>query len=230
MDSMDDFLKAQPPTALRPLLGQTVLAVEDSRYACEAIRLVCLRSGARIRRADCLSSARRHLRVYQPSVVLVDLGLPDGSGAELIEELAGVTPRVSVILAMSGDDALEDNALSAGADGFLAKPISSIGAFQSAVLAHVPKERHPTGPRAIAEDAIEPDSIAFHDDIAHAQEALLAGEVSYAAQFIESLALCVGDHALTGRAQKLARAPESKDEQGKMAAMLEHRLGTREAV
>ena len=86
------------------------------------------------------------------------------------------------------------------------------------------------GVEIIAEDAIEPDSIAFHDDIAHAQEALLAGEVSYAAQFIESLALCVGDHALTGRAQKLARAPESKDEQGKMAAMLEHRLGTREAV
>ena len=120
--------------------------------------------------------------------------------------------------------------MAAGADGFVAKPISSIHAFQAAVLAHVPKDRHPPGPRAIAEDTIEPDSIAFHDDIAHAQEALLAGEAAYAAQFVESLARCVNDHALSKQAEMLAWSPKSQDEQGKMASMLAHRLGTREAV
>jgi len=55
------------PTATRPLLGLTILVVEDSRFACDAMRLLCLRSGARIRRADCLRSARRHLQVYRPS-------------------------------------------------------------------------------------------------------------------------------------------------------------------
>ena len=73
MTDLDSLARPRVPNAQRPMMGSTVLAVEDSRYASEALRLMCLRSGARIRRADCLSSARRHLQVYRPSVVIVDL-------------------------------------------------------------------------------------------------------------------------------------------------------------
>jgi hypothetical protein len=62
MDTIDPFSPNLPaPTVNRSLLGLTVLVIEDSNFACEAMRLLCLRSGARIRRADSLRSARQHL-------------------------------------------------------------------------------------------------------------------------------------------------------------------------
>ncbi len=143
MDDFDDIMLARTPTAARPLLGLTVLVVEDSRFASEAMRLLCLRSGARIRRADCLTSARKHLRVYRPSVVVVDLGLPDGSGTDLIAELHNATPRIDVLLGISGDPLREGEAMAAGADGFLPKPIETLGVFQQAILSLLPETAQP---------------------------------------------------------------------------------------
>ena len=87
-----------------PLRGVTVLAVEDSRFASDALRLMCRRLGARLRRAESLQAAASHLRLYRPDVVIVDLGLPDGRGEALIAEVVARKPRV-VVLGMSGDAA-----------------------------------------------------------------------------------------------------------------------------
>jgi DNA-binding response OmpR family regulator len=198
------------PTATRPLLGLTILVVEDSRFACDALRLLCLRSGARIRRADCLRSARRHLQVYRPSVVIIDLGLPDGSGAELIYELSQVEPRISAILATSGDDMNEAIALAAGADGFLAKPLASLSVFQSAVLSAVPEEMRPAGLREITDERVEPDLMAYRDDMAHAAEMLTTDvdnkTLDYVAQFVQGVAKSAEDDQLSKAARTLARA------------------------
>ena len=70
------------------LFAVTILLVEDSRSASEAIRLFAAESGARVRRADSLHAASRHLAIYRPNVVMVDLGLPDGDGMALIRHLA----------------------------------------------------------------------------------------------------------------------------------------------
>ena len=92
------------PTAEHPLAGLTVLVVEDSRYACEAMRLLCQHSGARLRRADSLAAAARHLRVYRPDVLIVDLGLPDGPGEALIARDGDRLLRLKGILDVEGYD------------------------------------------------------------------------------------------------------------------------------
>ncbi|QFT98832.1 KDP operon transcriptional regulatory protein KdpE [Roseovarius sp. THAF8] len=210
MDDTDSLTLTKTPTAQRPLLGLTILVVEDSRYACEAMRLMCLRSGARIRRADCLRSARRHLSVYRPSVVIVDLGLPDGSGLDLIAELSSAIPRVSGLLALSGNTALHQAAINAGADGFLGKPLDSLGAFQQAVLGALPDSFGPTGPREIPQVTIAPDPMAYRDDMTRVADLLEerrdGSMLDYVAQFLDGVARCADDTALAEAASDLAAA------------------------
>ena len=200
MDTIDTLALMRAPTALRPLLGQTVLVVEDSRFASEAVRMMCLRSGARIRRADSLETAHRHLAIYLPTVLLVDVGLPDGSGIDLIKSLADASPRIDVIIGTSGDAALKGAAMAAGADGFLEKPVESLLAFQTMVLAHVPVDRQPPAPRIVKDEVISPDLIAYQDDLSHVAQVLGrdsdSNTLDYVTQFLGGVAHSAHDHDL----------------------------------
>ena len=216
MTDLEERISIRKPTTDRPLLGLTILVVEDSRYACEMLRLMCLRSGARIRRADCLASAQRHLKVYRPSVVIIDMGLPDGSGRDLIARLAQASPRIGVILAISGDDGAREAALAAGVDGFLEKPLDTLARFQEAVLAHLPQGARPKGPRALPSERIIADRTALRDDIAHVADLLEARQdrrtLDYVAQFLGGVARAARDRPLAAAAAELAgcRSAESR--------------------
>ena len=62
MENDLDSLNLMPkPTANRPLLGLTILIVEDSRYKRETMRFVALRNGASLRCADNIQSDKRHI-------------------------------------------------------------------------------------------------------------------------------------------------------------------------
>lgn len=239
MDTTDPFKPNYPaPTALRPLLGLTVLVIEDSRYACEAMRLLCLRSGARIRRADTLRSARRHLQVYRPSVAIIDLGLPDGSGAELIRELNQSGARPEVILGTSGDDNSEATAMQAGADGFLPKPVTSLAAFQERIVSNLPTERRPRGPRVVVEDLVQPDPIAYRDDMAHVADVLDnaddAKTLDYIAQFLGGVARSADDSALVIASEALAarraKGGSASSELAAVAGLVQQRLAEKIAI
>jgi two-component system OmpR family response regulator len=238
MDSLDDFMQTRPPTSARPLLGLTVLVVEDSRFASEAMRLLCLRSGARIRRADSLFHAQRHLKIYRPSVVIIDIGLPDGSGVDLIRDLTHGNSRVEVVLGTSGDPDGELKAIKAGADGFMAKPLSSIGYFQSKILEHLPADRQPKGVRVLSDDFVVPDEVALRDDLAAAAVALEDTTdhhtLRYLTQFLGGVARSVDDTSLSREMDKLAQLQVNghavQSQVAHIAAMVQDRIARTAAI
>ena len=190
-ETLEDLIMLRPPTAERPLLGSIVLVVEDSRHTCEVLRLICQRSGARIRRAEGLTSAHRHLRAYRPRIAVIDLGLPDGSGLDLIDELARAEPRIDALIAMSGDDTLHSAAMEAGADIFLPKPLASVSQFQNIALGLMPEALRPPSVVTPLHDTVEPDPIALRDDLSLAADLLRQGPdgqtLDYLGAFLASL-------------------------------------------
>ena len=227
---IDPFARMRP-TSGQPLLGLSILLVEDSHVAGEAIRVMCLRSGARLRRASSLAAAERHLRAWAPRVVIVDIGLPDGSGTGLIRRLNGANPRVEALIGLSGDPEAEAAARAAGADGFLSKPLSSLAALQEGILACLPPEARPRGLRALDPAQVPMDEAALLSDLARAA-ALLdtpfdALTEEYIARFLAGVAATVGDRELGGAADNL-RTP-TPDARARLSGMLGERLSMRRA-
>jgi DNA-binding NarL/FixJ family response regulator len=63
--------------------------------------------------------------VLAPDIVLVDLGLPDMSGIEVIRKLKMLCPACNVLVVTTfGDEKTVTSALEAGADGYLLKGIA----------------------------------------------------------------------------------------------------------
>ena len=201
-----------------PLRGLTVLLVEDSRFTCDALRLIFHRSGARLRRAENLADARAHLGRYRPDLVIVDLGLPDGRGEDLIAEVAA---QGLAVVALSGDPDGRATAIEAGAVVFLDKPIASVASFLRLVRQLVAG----VGAEQAKDEVTLPaaDPMALRDDLLRAA-ALVAAEdadPAYAAGFVRSLARTVGDPALEAAALMAAGA------EGRMALadLLQTRIG-----
>ena len=69
-----------------------------------------------------VASGMRALDRYRPKLMLVDLGLPDGEGTQLIALAAKLEPRPEVLVISSlGDESHVVRALEAGASGYLLK-------------------------------------------------------------------------------------------------------------
>lgn len=202
----------RPPPAAAGMPPRTILLVEDSRHAAEAVRLLARRLGLRLRRAETIAAARLHLQLYRPDVALVDLGLPDGSGLELVAGLARGGPRRARVVALSADPAAGPQALAAGADAFVEKPIrlpQDLADLLGPALAGDAGSAR-LGPAAALGRMPAPDPLALRDDLAQAERALAEDRRDYALGFLRGLARCVGDPGLAASAEE-ARATGRTD-------------------
>lgn len=201
-----------------PLHGLALLVVDDSRFTCDVLRLILQRAGARLRRAESLEIARLHLAFHRPDLAIVDLGLPDGRGQDLIAELS----REGLpVLGLSGDPDGREIALDAGAAGFLGKPIGSV----AALVRLIRQLATGAGPLERGQDTAPPpaDPMALRDDLVRAIGLITgSGDPGYAQSFLRSLARAAGDTALETAAQDIRTAFD----RAKLARMIEDRVAS----
>ncbi|HET7684954.1 MAG TPA: response regulator [Candidatus Limnocylindria bacterium] len=107
--------------------GAWVLAVEDDARNAALLRAALVPAGYRLTVVPSLAEARSRLTDELPDLVLLDIGLPDGSGLELARELRASASTANIPIIVSSARVLAADraaAHEAGCDAFLAKPIS----------------------------------------------------------------------------------------------------------
>lgn len=107
------------------MIGEfTVLVVDDDAAIRMLLRAALNRATYRVVEADSGRAALNSVHIDKPDVVLLDLGLPDRDGLELIPLIRTGGPMVIVVSARDATDQ-KVAALDLGADDYVSKPFDS---------------------------------------------------------------------------------------------------------
>ncbi|MGB7655358.1 MAG: response regulator transcription factor [Novosphingobium sp.] len=102
----------------------TILVVDDEPAIRRLLHSSLSRANYRIVEAGTAREAMASIQIDKPEVVLLDLGLPDRDGLELIPIIKGAGPAVIVVSARDATDQ-KVAALDLGADDYVSKPFDS---------------------------------------------------------------------------------------------------------
>ncbi|SDM32401.1 response regulator [Allokutzneria albata] len=100
----------------------TVLIVDDEPQIVRALRINLTARGYDVLTAGDGTTALQEAAIGKPDLVVLDLGLPDMDGTEVITGLRGWSPVPVVVLSARADSAGKVRALDAGADDYITKP------------------------------------------------------------------------------------------------------------
>jgi two-component system KDP operon response regulator KdpE len=109
-------------TSHHPREGPTVLVVEDDEETRRALARELVARGYRIVEAADGRAAMRSWEARRPDVVLLDLGLPDVDGLEVIRRIRREASTPIVILSGRYEEREKVEALERGADDYVTKP------------------------------------------------------------------------------------------------------------
>ena len=99
-----------------------ILLVEDDANIRRFVRLALADEGWQVFEADTAKRGLIEAASRQPDAVVLDLGLPDADGKQLIAELRGWSQVPVLVLSAREQEAEKVAALDAGADDYLSKP------------------------------------------------------------------------------------------------------------
>jgi two-component system KDP operon response regulator KdpE len=102
-----------------------ILVVEDDAGIREVLRALLETGAYRIVEAETAARALVEARAHKPDLLLVDLGLPDGDGLEVIRTVRQWSAVPIVVLSARTSEVQKIAALDAGADDYVTKPFSA---------------------------------------------------------------------------------------------------------
>ncbi len=102
-----------------------VLIVEDDPALQSVLRTFFEANGYRVLAAGIAMGGIRDARLYNPDVVIVDLGLPDRDGIEVIKGIRTWSAMPIVVLSARTVEAQRLLAFDSGADDYVVKPFSA---------------------------------------------------------------------------------------------------------
>jgi len=99
-----------------------ILIVEDEAEIRRFVRHALEMEQMQVFEAATLQRGLIEAGMRKPDLAIVDLGLPDGDGADFVRELRNWSAMPVLVLSARGDEAQKIAALDAGADDYLTKP------------------------------------------------------------------------------------------------------------
>ncbi len=133
--------RSRLPVAVRSLPPHRVLVVDDNRDAAESLGILLELMGAEVEVAYSAQEALKAMRMFQPSVVLLDIGMPGIDGYEVARRIrSGSGSRHVTLIALTGWGQEEDRSRSreAGFDHHLVKP-GDVNSLQTLLMSLEPE-------------------------------------------------------------------------------------------
>jgi len=129
--------------------GPRVLVVDDERAIRHFLRASLLANGCLVYEAANGKEAVREVAGVRPDVVILDLGLPDMEGTEVIRQLRKWCEVPIIVLSVREKEADKIEALETGADDYLTKPFG-VGELVARLRAALRRATR-TGPELVFE-------------------------------------------------------------------------------
>jgi len=121
------------------------ILIEDEPQIRRFVRASLEAEGWQVHEADGVRRGLIEVGTRKPDLIVLDLGLPDGDGIDLIRDVRGWSRVPIVVLSARTDEADKIAALDAGADDYLSKPFG-VGELLARVRANLRR------PRAVTPD------------------------------------------------------------------------------